>query len=83
MCALTGDAGIRHDGRMTDYITNDPVWRRGATPDEMIRVQAIDAQLQMIEATRADLATERRLLTNRAHQRARREKSLPQSDIVT
>lgn len=84
MWLLTGDAAIRHDGRMTDPNTSNgasPVWLQGATPDELVRVQAIDVQLQQVEATRADLANERRLLTNRACQRARREKSSLPSDL--
>lgn len=39
-----------------------------------MRVQAIDAQLTLIESARAELANERRVLANRACQRARRTK---------
>lgn len=74
--ALTIDTMARHDGRMRNYaISRDgaTIWRQGATPDELVRVEAIDVQLHRIEAARAELSRERQALIGRACKRGRRQ----------
>lgn len=76
MSTLTTDAVTRDDGRMRNYaISRDgaTIWRQGATPDELVRVEAIDAQLAHIEAARAELTRERQTLIGRACKRGRRQ----------
>lgn len=73
---LTIDSVTRHDGGMRNYaISRDgaTIWRQGATPDELVRVEAIDVQLHRIEAARAELSRERQALIGRACKRGRRQ----------
>lgn len=47
------------------------IWREGANAVEIARVAQIDNQLKSLEWKRAALTNERRILINRACQRAR------------
>ena len=47
------------------------IWRSGATVEELARVEAIDAQLQQVEAVRRELTAERQILIRRACGRGR------------